>query len=178
MKVLGYNIVEGGAGRLRVIAAIIARQRPHLLVGDCNALRADDPIGTPPPGVVPRGEAVAVRRDRRSGNSWPPVTRTATGTATCAPLATPIPPPPPGCASITSSPIRRWPRGWIAASAWRVPRQCGRRIICQCRRRFARLGGVEALQEGACIAARCCVAWAAGHGVCVCGVRRLAVTLR
>lgn len=33
--------------------------RPHLLVGDFNALRPDDPVGTPPPGVVPRGEAVA-----------------------------------------------------------------------------------------------------------------------
>jgi exodeoxyribonuclease-3 len=32
--------------------------RPHLLVGDFNALRAGDPIGTPPPSVVPRGEAV------------------------------------------------------------------------------------------------------------------------
>ena len=33
--------------------------RPHLLVGDFNALRVGDPIGTPPIGVVPRGEAVA-----------------------------------------------------------------------------------------------------------------------
>lgn len=31
--------------------------RPHLLVGDFNALRPDDPIGTPPPGIVPRDEA-------------------------------------------------------------------------------------------------------------------------
>lgn len=36
-----------------------ARRRPHLLVGDFNALRAGDPVGTPPPGVVPRGEALS-----------------------------------------------------------------------------------------------------------------------
>lgn len=28
MKVLSYNIAEGGAGRLREIAALIGRQRP------------------------------------------------------------------------------------------------------------------------------------------------------
>lgn len=33
--------------------------RPHLLVGDFNALRENDPVGAPPPGVVPRGAAVA-----------------------------------------------------------------------------------------------------------------------
>lgn len=32
--------------------------RPHALVGDLNAIRRDDPIGTPPPGVVPRGDAL------------------------------------------------------------------------------------------------------------------------
>jgi endonuclease/exonuclease/phosphatase family metal-dependent hydrolase len=32
--------------------------RPHLLVGDFNALHPDDPVGTPPPGVERRGEAI------------------------------------------------------------------------------------------------------------------------
>lgn len=32
--------------------------RPHLLVGDFNALHPDEPVGTPPPGVVPRGDAL------------------------------------------------------------------------------------------------------------------------
>jgi exodeoxyribonuclease-3 len=31
---------------------------PHLLVGDLNSLRPLDPVGTPPPGVVKRGEAL------------------------------------------------------------------------------------------------------------------------
>lgn len=30
---------------------------PHLLVGDLNALQPDDAVGTPPAGVVPRGDA-------------------------------------------------------------------------------------------------------------------------
>lgn len=33
--------------------------QPHLLVGDFNALAPGDPVGEPPAGVVPRGEAVA-----------------------------------------------------------------------------------------------------------------------
>lgn len=65
--------------------------RPHLLVGDFNALRPGDPVGTPPPGVIPRGEAVAgaprpvlgrllgagyvdcyrVRRPRAAGYTYP-----------------------------------------------------------------------------------------------------------
>jgi endonuclease/exonuclease/phosphatase family metal-dependent hydrolase len=32
--------------------------RPHLLVGDLNALGPVDPVGEPPPGVTRRGEAV------------------------------------------------------------------------------------------------------------------------
>ena len=32
--------------------------RPHVLVGDFNALRPGDPVGTPPPGVERFGEAV------------------------------------------------------------------------------------------------------------------------
>lgn len=32
--------------------------RPHLLVGDFNALRPGDPVGLPPAGVVPRGDAL------------------------------------------------------------------------------------------------------------------------
>jgi endonuclease/exonuclease/phosphatase family metal-dependent hydrolase len=32
---------------------------PHLLVGDFNALHPDDSMGTPPPGVEPRGDAAA-----------------------------------------------------------------------------------------------------------------------
>lgn len=31
--------------------------RPHLLVGDLNAFRPGDPVGIPPVGVVPRGDA-------------------------------------------------------------------------------------------------------------------------
>lgn len=46
------------------IALILAVLRPlagqpHALVGDLNALRSGDPIGTPPPAVEKRGEAVA-----------------------------------------------------------------------------------------------------------------------
>jgi endonuclease/exonuclease/phosphatase family metal-dependent hydrolase len=33
-------------------------EEPCLLVGDLNALRPGDPIGTPPPGVEPRGDAL------------------------------------------------------------------------------------------------------------------------
>jgi exodeoxyribonuclease-3 len=36
-----------------------ARDAPHLLVGDFNALSVGDPVGEPPPGVEKRGEAVA-----------------------------------------------------------------------------------------------------------------------
>lgn len=47
-------------GEIPVILDVMRRQagRPHLLVGDFNALRQDDAIGSPPPGVVKRGEAV------------------------------------------------------------------------------------------------------------------------
>jgi exodeoxyribonuclease III len=31
---------------------------PHLLAGDLNALQTDDPVGTPPLGVQPRGDAL------------------------------------------------------------------------------------------------------------------------
>jgi exodeoxyribonuclease-3 len=33
-------------------------ERPHLVVGDLNSLAPDDPVGTPPPGVAKRGDAV------------------------------------------------------------------------------------------------------------------------
>jgi len=36
----------------------IAGGNPHLLVGDFNALAPGDPVGTPPDGVVPRGDAL------------------------------------------------------------------------------------------------------------------------
>lgn len=39
--------------RLGMLAGI-----PHLLVGDFNALYPGDSIGTPPPGVLPRGDAL------------------------------------------------------------------------------------------------------------------------
>jgi exodeoxyribonuclease III len=32
--------------------------QPHLLVGDFNAIAPGDPVGTPPEGVVPRGDAL------------------------------------------------------------------------------------------------------------------------
>jgi endonuclease/exonuclease/phosphatase family metal-dependent hydrolase len=44
---------------IEAILDIIGRDSgPHLLVGDFNALGADDPVGQPPPGVEPKGEAV------------------------------------------------------------------------------------------------------------------------
>lgn len=49
------------AGELRAILDVLAKAAgdPHLLVGDLNALQPDDTVGTPPPGVVPRGDAAA-----------------------------------------------------------------------------------------------------------------------
>jgi exodeoxyribonuclease-3 len=41
-----------------IVAALRATPGPHLLVGDLNALGAEDPIGRPPLGVEPKGEAV------------------------------------------------------------------------------------------------------------------------
>lgn len=53
-------------GELRAILDVLGKAAgdPHLLVGDLNALQPDDAVGTPPPGVVPRGDAApgAVRR--------------------------------------------------------------------------------------------------------------------
>ena len=40
---------------LRVLGRVAG---PHLLVGDFNALRPGDPVGAPPPGVEPRGDAL------------------------------------------------------------------------------------------------------------------------
>lgn len=41
------------------ILDIVGREpEPHLLVGDFNALGVQDPVGRPPPGVEPKGEAV------------------------------------------------------------------------------------------------------------------------
>jgi endonuclease/exonuclease/phosphatase family metal-dependent hydrolase len=45
------------------IPAVLAAMRrsgdsPHALVGDFNALAVGDPVGEPPPGVEPRGEAI------------------------------------------------------------------------------------------------------------------------
>lgn len=47
-------------GEIPLILDVMGRRagRPHLLVGDLNALRPDDPVGSPPPGVAKRGEAV------------------------------------------------------------------------------------------------------------------------
>jgi endonuclease/exonuclease/phosphatase family metal-dependent hydrolase len=47
------------ATELRAILDVLgaAAGDPHLLVGDLNALQPEDPVGTPPPGVVPRGDA-------------------------------------------------------------------------------------------------------------------------
>ena len=47
-------------GEVPVVLDVMGRRagRPHLLAGDLNALRPDDPVGSPPPGVVKRGEAV------------------------------------------------------------------------------------------------------------------------
>ena len=47
------------AAELRAIVDTLAAvERPHALLGDFNALAADDELGTPPPGEEPRGEAV------------------------------------------------------------------------------------------------------------------------
>ena len=44
---------------IAAIGAVLASAAPaHLLVGDFNALRRDDTIGTPPAGVEPRGDAL------------------------------------------------------------------------------------------------------------------------
>jgi exodeoxyribonuclease-3 len=47
-------------GEIRAILGVLGGlgDMPHLLVGDFNALAADDPVGTPPSGVEPRGDAV------------------------------------------------------------------------------------------------------------------------
>jgi endonuclease/exonuclease/phosphatase family metal-dependent hydrolase len=46
-------------GEIRAILEVLGRvSGPHLLVGDFNALGRDDPVGSPPPGVVPRGDAL------------------------------------------------------------------------------------------------------------------------
>jgi endonuclease/exonuclease/phosphatase family metal-dependent hydrolase len=46
-------------GEIRAILGVLERvDGPHLLVGDFNALRPGDPVGAPPPGVEPRGEAL------------------------------------------------------------------------------------------------------------------------
>ncbi|MDQ3822951.1 MAG: endonuclease/exonuclease/phosphatase family protein [Actinomycetota bacterium] len=72
--------VETGRGALRLFATHLASRHdprppseeiaavletmsaagdaPHVLVGDLNALTVGDPVGTPPPGVEKRGEAV------------------------------------------------------------------------------------------------------------------------
>jgi exodeoxyribonuclease-3 len=39
-------------------------ERPHLLVGDLNALRPGDPVGTPPQGQAKRGDALPGARRR------------------------------------------------------------------------------------------------------------------
>lgn len=49
--------------RLEEVRAILGVLRPpadrlHVLVGDLNSLRVDDPVGVPPPGVQKKGEAV------------------------------------------------------------------------------------------------------------------------
>jgi endonuclease/exonuclease/phosphatase family metal-dependent hydrolase len=48
-------------GEIEAILGVVRplAETPHALVGDFNALDAADAIGMPPPGVVPRGEAVA-----------------------------------------------------------------------------------------------------------------------
>jgi endonuclease/exonuclease/phosphatase family metal-dependent hydrolase len=44
---------------VRTILGVLGRvKEPHLLVGDLNALRPGDPLGTPPLGVEPRGDAL------------------------------------------------------------------------------------------------------------------------
>jgi endonuclease/exonuclease/phosphatase family metal-dependent hydrolase len=46
-------------GEIAAILETLGRvDDPHLLLGDFNALRADDPIGTPPAGTEPRGDAL------------------------------------------------------------------------------------------------------------------------
>lgn len=47
-------------GEIRSILGVLATlgKRPHALVGDFNALTAEDGVGQPPPDVVPKGEAM------------------------------------------------------------------------------------------------------------------------
>jgi endonuclease/exonuclease/phosphatase family metal-dependent hydrolase len=51
----GWDPVDEVPAILEVLAA--GRGRPHLLVGDFNALRPGDPVGLPPPGEQKRGDA-------------------------------------------------------------------------------------------------------------------------
>ena len=41
-----------------ILGVLKGCDRPHALAGDLNALRRDDSVGAPPPGVVPRGDAL------------------------------------------------------------------------------------------------------------------------
>jgi endonuclease/exonuclease/phosphatase family metal-dependent hydrolase len=41
-----------------VLRVLRRERRPHLLLGDLNALGAEDPVGQPPPGVEPLGQAI------------------------------------------------------------------------------------------------------------------------
>ena len=43
---------------LAILDVLGAVAEPHLFVGDFNALQPDDELGEPPPGVVPRGDAL------------------------------------------------------------------------------------------------------------------------
>jgi endonuclease/exonuclease/phosphatase family metal-dependent hydrolase len=47
-------------GEVRAILDVLRGRSdaPHVLVGDFNALRLGDPVGVPPPGVLPRGDAL------------------------------------------------------------------------------------------------------------------------
>src|SRR5207244_8418505 len=58
---------------LDVLRPLALAGLPHLLAGDFNALAPADPVGTPPPGMEKRGEAVegaprpAIRRILEAG---------------------------------------------------------------------------------------------------------------
>lgn len=52
---------QSPADEARALVKMLAAHagQPFVLAGDFNALGADDPVGTPPPGTILRGEAIA-----------------------------------------------------------------------------------------------------------------------
>ena len=53
------DVTHPRSGEVRAILGVLSRCTvPHVLAGDLNALTPGDPVGAPPPGIVPRGDAL------------------------------------------------------------------------------------------------------------------------